>query len=240
MLSMLSSPIVLAPNGFGGKFDSASRNDGTPGSSAPEPLPEFTARIPTMMIGTMRPSVGEVPFCCWDCAPLLPLDAPVPVVGVPNLNMRKKFRGTWPAVPLGPDPSLGDCPPCLNAEASLPLSRDRRNPSKVPSSPSAVRLLASDMACSLPSSKVAAVAAAATDSNLDSNAVLSSPCRTGDRLLLSIVFPPPTPRLCLRPGNLSVKLFGRRRLDLLDGDLGKVGPLTEVVRLEKSMSRSGT
>lgn len=66
------------------------------------------------------------------------------------------------------------CAPSRRALASRPLSRDCKKLEKEPSSPSPATPRASEMLCSLPSSRVAAVAAAATDSRRESNAVLSS------------------------------------------------------------------
>lgn len=129
MLSIVSWPKALGPKGVVGNVESASRNGGTPVSSGPEACPGVTALMPTMMMGTMRPS--DEPSA--ECLPDVVRAAAVP--DEPNLNIRKKLRGVWPGPVLAPL-SSDVCPPCLNADASLPLSRDCRKLSNVPSSPS--------------------------------------------------------------------------------------------------------
>lgn len=165
--SMLSWPCVpSACAGRGdGKLPSASMNGGR--SSLGEPVPELELgeidRIPTMMIGTIRPSLS--PGC--------PLAPTIGSAGsdAPNRNIRKKLRGA-PGVPDSPSPSPL---PCRNADAIRPFCRARRKPSKLPSSPLPprspkpvlpVKLLASRNALWSSPMSVAAVAAAATLSSL--------------------------------------------------------------------------
>lgn len=211
--------------------------------------PGLTERIPTMMMGTMRPpsdsdpSPGELAELAAFSGEDDAFCAPLGVVAVPNLNMRKKFRGTLPEPGVPPFSSVS-CPACLRAEANLPLSSDCKKLLNVPSSPSPATLRASAMACWFPSSKVAAVAAAATDSSLDNRAVLSSPAPaptpspvppTGDRRLL-----PERPLAPRSPRRL--EMLGRRKLDLREVGRGVEGlpALTVVVRSSKLRSRSGT
>lgn len=263
MLSMLSWSTGLSPKGVVGKAERASRKGGMPLSSGLSlPLAGLTERIPTMMIGTMRPSVLD----SVECEVLAPsvafegeelfgaamFDAETGA-GEPKRNMRKKFRGGLGGLADAPASSLF-CGEPLSAAANLPLSSDWRKLLKVPSSPSPATLRASAIACWLPSSRVAAVAAAATDRSLESRAVLSSP---GGPPRPSLALPAPTAGfgerrllgkdLCARSdrnpdrrSNRSDRPLGRRRLDLLDGVRGVTGrpALTVVVRASKSRSRA--
>jgi len=76
-----------------GKLDRASKKGGMLLSSAP--LPGLIDRMPTIMIGTIRPSPPVSSFESVLVVPLtlLPLLSEVPPLGEPNLNIRKKLRG---------------------------------------------------------------------------------------------------------------------------------------------------
>ena len=134
-----------------GKLDKASMKGGIiwP-SSPPFPLPGVIERIPTMMIGTSRPSDASLvpsPFVEWSrLLPVLACDisSPLPAVLLllllvlePNLNILKKFKGVVEA-PFAPSAlSSGLSPlPCLSADAIRPFCNACRKPSNVPSSPS--------------------------------------------------------------------------------------------------------
>lgn len=162
---------LASPGDVGGvgKLERASRKGGMLASSCPVPLPGCMDRMPTMMMGTILPSPSSSPS-----APLFP-DAlpPRPVVSfrplsvpVPNRNILKKLRGAWAAPGVSPP-----CPSSLprSADAMLPFCSDCKKVSKVPSRVAAW--------LSSPTSE-AAVAAAASDSSLDSTSAWSSPCRS--------------------------------------------------------------
>jgi hypothetical protein len=160
---------LASPGDVGGvgKLERASRKGGMLASSCPVPLPGCIDLMPTMMIGTILPSPSSSPS-----APPVP-DAlpPRPVVSflalsvlVPNLNILKKLRGACAAPGVSPP-----CPSSLprSADAMLPFCSDCRKVSNVPSRVAAW--------LSSPTSE-AAVAAAASDSSLDSTSAWSSPC----------------------------------------------------------------
>jgi hypothetical protein len=152
-----------------GKLERASRKGGMLASSCPVPVPGCIDLMPTMIMGTILPSPSSSP-----CAPPLPDPLPrLPVVSslpfsvdVPNLNILKKLSGAWPTPGISPP-----CPSSLprNADAMLPFCRDWRNVSNVPSRVAAW--------LSSPTND-AAVAAAASESSLDSTSAWSSPCRS--------------------------------------------------------------
>lgn len=120
--------------------------------------------MPTMMIGTIRPSVLSAPFSPFSAFAFWFWSG---LVG-PNLNMRKKFSGPCSVLPFSPS----ELPP-RSADAIRPFCSALRNPSKLPSSPlppmspmpaPPVRDRASLRACASSPMSVAAVAAAAIDS----------------------------------------------------------------------------
>ena len=175
MLSWPFAPKGLADKGLG-KLPSASMKGGISSVADPAPLLEFglMERMPTMMIGTMRPSELLSPASLESLGPVLRGGVGFPEA--PNLNIRKKFNGP------SRDASLSPSAPCLKAEAMRPFCKALRKPSKLPSSPpeptspivEPVRLLASPRAWWSSPINVAAVAAAATDNSLLNMAAWSS------------------------------------------------------------------
>lgn len=131
----------------GGKLERASRNGGILSSWGA--VLGLIDRIPTMIIGTIRPSPSSSsPF--WllaDPGRLAWLPGLVSLLRFaadePNLNIRKKFSGAGLAPGISV-PSSASLPLCLRADAILPFCKAWRKLSNVPSSPSAATLRASD------------------------------------------------------------------------------------------------
>jgi hypothetical protein len=138
--------IVFSPGeatGFG-KVERASRKGGIL-SSEGEPLPGLIDRIPTMMMGTIRPS-GLSSSLSVPLPRLLVLNPSfLRFVPDPNLNIRKKLSGAG-FVPGVSEPSPFSLLLCLKADAILPFCRAWRKLSNVPSSPSPAMLRASETA----------------------------------------------------------------------------------------------
>lgn len=173
MPSIVDSPGDVSGDG---KLDRASRKGGILWSSLLVPLAGLIDRMPTIMMGTRRPSLPPSSSCpCASpvCVPLSPCSEGLEDLSclvappVENLNILKKFSGA--AMPVGDSgPSSVSPPLCLNADAILPFCKACMKLSNVPSSPSPPTFLASATALWSSPIKDAAVAAAATDSSLDS------------------------------------------------------------------------
>ena len=148
-----------------GKLERASRKGGILASSWPVPLPGCIDRMPTIMMGTSLPSPSSSPSPPPTLRPP-PFSFLALSVLVPNLNILKKFSGAWLAPGVSPS---WPCSLPRKADAMLPFCRDWRNVSKVPSRVAAW--------WSSPTSE-AAVAAAASESSLDSTSAWSSPWRS--------------------------------------------------------------
>lgn len=170
MLSWPWEPSAVAGRGLG-KLPRASIKGGRSSAADPDPVFGLMLLIPTMMIGTMRPSPVLSPVSLESSKPV-PRGAGSVAPDDPKRNIRKKFNGPSREAPSA-SPSFPL--PCRSADAIRPFCNARRNPSKLPSSPPEpsslisalpVKLRASDKAWWSSPINVAAVAAAATDNSL--------------------------------------------------------------------------
>lgn len=150
-----------------GKLPRASMNGGKSSLLEPAlgPADGDIDLMPTMIMGTIRPSAPSLPPSVFCESPFVFCSGPV----APNLNMRKKFSGPCSEPPLSPS----ELPP-RSADAIRPFCSALRNPSKLPSSSALPPMLpiptppvsdrASLKACVSSPINVAAVAAAAIES----------------------------------------------------------------------------
>lgn len=127
-------------------------------------MPGLIDLIPTMIMGTILPSPSSFEFPAGSNSRGASSGRRIPE---PNLNILKKFSGAGDSPPVSM-PSEFSFPVCLSADAILPFCNACKKLSKVPSSPSPATFRASETALWSSPISEAAVAAAATESSLES------------------------------------------------------------------------